>query len=261
MADNNENKDTIEYKRKRQRLVSTVLFTVVFTFLGVFASLQFGTAQSKAADESKKKQETIIRYENQINSLEEQIAVLSGDISGLKNDYDAKMEQLAESDNDFFRVIEFYNSSIAKYGFYAGTTSVTGKGIEISIDDGNPTSGTVSNYLLVHDSTLLNIIDNLRIAGAQAISVNGERIVMDTAVLCMGTGISINGNMKYAPFTIKAIGNSDELYSRFINGSIYRNIVMSDLLVDVTKSDSVKISGYTKFTGDSVKYLKDSDEE
>lgn len=261
MSDIENIKDTIEYKKKRQKMFSTVSFTIIFALVGVFVALQFGSAGSKSDDETKLKQETISRYQRQVDSLEEQIAVLSGDISGLKSDYDKKMQELAESDNDFFRVVEFYNSSIAKYGFYAGTTNVTGKGIEISIDDGNPTNGTVSNYLLVHDSTLLNIINDLRIAGAQAISVNGERIVADTEVLCMGTGISINGKMTYAPFSIKAIGNSDTLYSNFINGAIYKNIVMADLLVDVTKSDSVKISGYTRFTSESVKYLKDSETE
>lgn len=251
----------IEYKLKRQKKIAAIVFSVLFLCLGVFVSMQFGTAKADAERESREEKETFRKYEAQIKSLEEDVAALSGEISEMSTEYNNKMSQLAESDNDFFRILEFYNSSIAKYGFYAGTKDVTGKGIEISIDDGNPTSGTVSNFLLVHDSTLLNIINALRDAGAQAISVNGERIVADTEIICMGTGIKVNDKKIFAPFSIKAIGNSDVLYVDFLNSSVYKNIVTADLLVNVVKSDAVRISGYTGFTDANVKYLKDSEEE
>lgn len=261
MADGVKDKDTIEYKMKRRKLYANIAFTLAFVCLGVFITVQTISQRADTERELLEKEETFSSYEAQIEALEEDVAVLSGEISDMSAEYDAKMQQLAESDNDFFRILEFYNASIKKYGFYAGTTEVNGKGIEISIDDGNPTSGTVSNFLLVHDSTLLNIVNALRDSGAQAISVNGERIVSDTEILCMGTGIKVNDKKIFAPFSIKAIGNSDVLYSDFISSSIYKNIVAADLLVNVTKSDSVRVPGFSGLTDSSVRYLKDSDEE
>ena len=257
--DSTNDSDTIEYRLKKQRKTALIVFSVIFVIFGIFITTQTIAAIDNAKKEALLQSETISRYEKQIDSLEEEVAALSGEISDMEIEYDDKMTQLAENDNDFFRILEFYNSSISKYGFYAGTRDVTGKGIEISIDDGNPTNGTVSNYLLVHDSTLLNIINALRDSGAQAISVNGERIVADTEIICMGTGIKVNDKKIFAPFYIKAIGNSDVLYSEFVSSAVYKNIVTADLLVNVTVSDSVKIAGYTGFTEDNVKYLKDSE--
>ncbi|MBQ8164205.1 MAG: DUF881 domain-containing protein [Clostridia bacterium] len=261
MPADDRNKDTIEYKTKKQKIIAFSLFSMIFVCLGVFVTVQARTAIKNVEKEKQEEQATLKSYEDSIKSLEEDIAVLSGEISEMDAEYDEKMEQLASSDNDFFRILEFYNDSIAKYGFYAGTTDVTGKGIEISIDDGNPTSGTVSNFLLVHDTTLLNIVNELRASGAQAVSVNGERIVADTEILCVGTGIRVNGKKIFAPFSIKAIGNSDRLYSTFINSAVYKNIITADLLVSVIESDSVNIAGYTGFSAENVKYLYDSAEE
>jgi len=259
-VDSINDSDTIEYKMKKQKKTALIVFFAVFVCLGVFVAVQTATARANDKKEAAKQSKTISDYQKQIESLEEDVAALSGEISEMSSEYDSKMSQLAENDNDFFRILEFYNSSIEKYGFYAGTRDVTGKGIEISIDDGNPTSGTVTNYLLVHDSTLLNIVNALRDSGAQAISVNGERIVSDTEIICMGTGIKVNDKKLFAPFSIKAIGNSDILYSDFVNSSIYKNIITADLLVNVTESDAVKIAGFTGFSDENVKYLKDSED-
>lgn len=261
MADSVKDKDTIEYKMKRRKLSANIAFTVVFICLGIFVAVQTISQRAATERELLEKEETFRSYEAQVEALEAEVAVLSGEISEMSAEYDSKMEQLAESDNDFFRILEFYNASISKYSFYAGTSEVIGNGIEISIDDGNPTSGTVSNFLLVHDSTLLNIINALRDAGAQAISVNGERIVSDTEILCMGTGIKVNDRKIFAPFSIKAIGNSEILYSDFVNSKVYKNIVTADLLVNVNVSESVRISGFSGLTDSSVKYLKDSANE
>jgi len=261
VSENAAEKDAIEYKQKKQKRIAGIVFFMIFLCVGVYITVQTAVARADAEKEERAAADTISGYEQQIESLEEEVAVLSGEISEMNTDYDNKMQQLAESDNDFFRILEFYNSSIAKYGLYAGTRDVVGKGIEISIDDGNPTSGSVSNFLLVHDSTLLNIINALRDSGAQAISVNGERIVSDTEILCMGTGIKVNDKKIFAPFSIKAIGNSDVLYADFMNSGVYKNIVTADLLVNVTKSDSVRIAGFAGLSDANVKYLKDSEEE
>lgn len=261
MSLDTKRKDTIEYRNRKQKIIAFSVFTVFFVGLGVFVTMQTRTAIQNNERALHEENATLKSYEESVKLLEEEVAVLSGEISDIDIEYDKKMEQLASSDNDFFRILEFYKESIGKYGFYAGTTDVTGQGLEISIDDGNPTSGTVSNFLLVHDSTLLNIVNELRSSGAQAISINGERIVADTEILCVGTGIRVNGKKIFAPFSVKAIGNSDKMYSTFINSAVYKNILTADLLVSVVSSDSIKIPGYAGFSADNVKYLYDSEED
>lgn len=94
-----------------------------------------------------------------------------------------------------------------------GTTDVKGDGVVIKIaDNTNVTNQTIgiydniSNYL-IHDSDLIRLINELKNAGAEAISINDERIINSTSITCDGNVVLINGNKLSSPFTIKAIGS------------------------------------------------------
>ena len=66
---------------------------------------------------------------------------------------------------------------------------------------------------LIHDFDIVEVINDLRNAGAEAISVNGERIIYDNYGLCAGSNIDLNGIKIVPPFYISAIGNEDVLYN------------------------------------------------
>lgn len=72
-----------------------------------------------------------------------------------------------------------------------GMTDLVGKGIEMTItDDPNATKeslGTFENiiYHIVHDADLRAIVNELKNAGAEAISINGQRVVNTTAITCI----------------------------------------------------------------------------
>lgn len=90
-----------------------------------------------------------------------------------------------------------------------GLTDVTGKGIIITLKD-NPNVTLESvlnpNYYIVHDNDIKMVINELKNAGAEAISVNGERIVQTTVVTCVGNVILVNDKRLSSPYEIKAIG-------------------------------------------------------
>ncbi len=98
-----------------------------------------------------------------------------------------------------------------------GNTDVEGKGIIITVaDNANVTSSTIgvlesiSDYL-IHDTDLLKIVNELKNAGAEAISINDERITSLTSITCDGNVVLINGNKVSSPFVIKAIGSKEGL--------------------------------------------------
>ena len=67
------------------------------------------------------------------------------------------------------------------------------------------------NWLIVHDIDLMKIVNELKNAGAEAISINGQRIVTTSAIECDGNVIIVNGEKIAAPFEIKAIGLPEAL--------------------------------------------------
>lgn len=90
---------------------------------------------------------------------------------------------------------------------FLGLTEIKGEGIIIELDDNRNVQGdelNISQYL-VHEQDLLQVINELYNAGAEAISINDNRIVNSTAILCDGNIIRVNGKIITVPITIKAI--------------------------------------------------------
>ena len=119
-----------------------------------------------------------------------------------------------------------------------GTTDVHGEGIIININDGND---------LIHQEDIVILLDELKNAGAEAISVNEQRIVSNTYVYCDGSVILIDGVKIGNPFVIKAIGDSQTIYGAIIRNKGYVATLTKDgIQVDVQKSEDVEISKTNK---------------
>lgn len=97
---------------------------------------------------------------------------------------------------------------LKKINTYLGLTDVVGEGIIITLRD-NTTSLISSADNIVHDGDLRAIVNELKNNGAEAISINGQRIVSSTAITCAGTVIQVNDEIVGSPFVIKAIGDKN----------------------------------------------------
>ena len=95
------------------------------------------------------------------------------------------------------------------YRQISGLTELVGPGVEVIIDDSNRDLSLWEdvNDVLVHDSDVLLILNDLLAAGAEAISLNGHRIVHTSAVSCGGYIVHVNGVPAAKPFRIQAIGD------------------------------------------------------
>lgn len=142
-----------------------------------------------------------------------------------------------------------------------GLTTLEGKGIELTVqDDPTVTSETIgvfddiSNHI-VHDGDLRRIINELKNAGAEAISINGQRIVMTTAITCIGNVIKINDEKVSSPFIIKAIGFPESMESALNRAGGYLDYLNDDgIITSIKKLDSVTIPKYTGVI--TAKYMK-----
>ncbi len=142
-----------------------------------------------------------------------------------------------------------------------GSIDVSGKGVVITLQDNpNATSETIggieniSDYL-IHDRDLLRIVNELKNAGAEAISVNDERITNTTSITCDGNVILINGNKISSPFTIKAIGSQEAIIGGVKRpGGLLEEFERYGLVAEVKKQSKVVISKYNGIL--DYKYLK-----
>jgi uncharacterized protein YlxW (UPF0749 family) len=98
----------------------------------------------------------------------------------------------------------------------SGTEPVHGPGVEIVVDDAR---GAESDRNRVLDSDLQKLVNGLWQAGAEAISINGERLTNLSAIRHAGSAITVNFTSLSRPYRILAIGNRDTLPSRFADSS------------------------------------------
>ena len=131
-----------------------------------------------------------------------------------------------------------------------GLTKVTGKGVQIVLKDGeeNKKAGSTleASQTIVHDVDILEIVNVLRNAGAEAISINGHRIIATSPISCIGTVIKINDEKVGAPYVISAIGNPESLESALnIPGGIISILEKFGIKITKEKKDEIKIPEYT----------------
>jgi Bacterial protein of unknown function (DUF881). len=113
------------------------------------------------------------------------------------------------------------------------------------MQDAQSADGTndIKDYI-VHDGDINDILNELRINGAQAISINGERILGTSKLVCAGPTIFLNRNRYPPPYVIKAIGDPDVLYDavdQLPNVAIMR---LYGIRVDIRKEYDMIIEKY-----------------
>ena len=89
------------------------------------------------------------------------------------------------------------------------------------------------------------MVNELRDAGAEALSLNGHRILATTEIRCSGSVVTVNGRRTSAPFVIDAIGDQETMF----NALMMRNGVVDvlkqwSIQVDVTEVDELLIKAY-----------------
>jgi uncharacterized protein YlxW (UPF0749 family) len=104
------------------------------------------------------------------------------------------------------------NEQLQDAKMFAGLTELEGPGIKVTLKD-NPKAGLMpEDRDLVHDIDLLRVTNELFASGAEAVSINGQRLVGNSSIRCAGTTILVDGVRVASPFIISAIGKDDVLY-------------------------------------------------
>ncbi|MFZ5965843.1 MAG: DUF881 domain-containing protein [Bacillota bacterium] len=119
-------------------------------------------------------------------------------------------EQLKDEGGLF---IEKIKEDLAYQKLIGGFTDVRGDGVIVTLNDEvrELYEGENVNNIIVHDIDVLTIINDLKVAGAEAIAINGQRLLSHSEINCAGNTIQINRQRFAQPFVIKAIGDPKTL--------------------------------------------------
>ena len=159
-----------------------------------------------------------------------------------------KVRQEATKENEKGAKLEERLSEINRL---LGLTEITGSGVIVTLSDNtaaaldeNPLMYDVK-YYLIHNEDLINIVNELFNAGAEAISINGQRLITTTSINCVGTVITVNGVKLSSPFEIKAIGYPESLYGITRPGGYYELIKDTGSIATIEKSNNITVEKYS----------------
>lgn len=187
-----------------------------------------------------------------LSELTQRVEQENAELEQLRSNLASEQEKLdlyeSAAEVDEAKLIQALQDQKKYYEKLLNYTDVQGPGIILIIDDADRDlyQGEDGNNVLVHDQDVGIIVNELRAAGAEAIEINGTRIVFNnTRIVCVGPTVRINDEQMTAPFIIKAIGNR-----KFLEASIHAPGTFSEVLesyglfVEANTSVSVKINKY-----------------
>jgi uncharacterized protein YlxW (UPF0749 family) len=177
--------------------------TILCIISGFFLAFQL-KAQSKTTnfDAISQKNANLIKV---IQALEKEIESQEDQIEIMRNQFNELQNQSTKGQ------LQDLQQEIRQAKIKAGLTPVIGKGIIITLDDNK--EGLLNsphedpNKYIIHYEHLLNLINELKIGGAEAIAINGQRLITNSEIRCVGNLILINTTRIAPPFEICAIGS------------------------------------------------------
>lgn len=223
---------------------ATIFIFIASIIIGLLISLNinFGRPTGRNILSAAQYQEALNnrnRLYRDINNIEEQY-----------NEYYSKLQKYKYGDKNATEHQNEIKSELLKSKTLLGTEAVEGEGIEIILKDAS--NGYVNNELdasvqLVHNGDIIQIINDLKNAGAEAISLNDQRVIDRTEIDCSGPFIRVNGIKITTPFYIYAIGNKDALKDyMWLNENYLKVLTRPDrqIRVELLQLDKVKIPAY-----------------
>jgi uncharacterized protein YlxW (UPF0749 family) len=107
----------------------------------------------------------------------------------------------------------------------SGTTDVTGPGLVVRLTDApssdQSSSNTVDNQ--IQDVDIQAVVNALWAAGAEAIAVNGQRLVSTTAIRNAGGAVLVNFRVLTSPYVVSVIGDVEAMRTSFDASDIARH--------------------------------------
>lgn len=226
--------------KTKKKYGQPVILALLFALLSTLVVSQMVARHQSETALTQAQQEELQTYQAEIEALEEKIQAQKTEINRLERQYDTALQSLREGNKEFYELYKKYTDDLDAYRVKAGLTTVQGAGIVIRLDDSGLVQGSI-----IHDTYLVETVNVLREAGAQAISVNGQRVLPTTEILCLGPSIRINDTRQFPPYHIYAIGDPETLNRAYRDSSIYRTIVAQKLIYDVQTSQSIVINAYS----------------
>lgn len=233
----------LKIKNNKDKMVLSVISAVLAVVLISLSVIQFKSVEKYQKSDVKGLRD---------DELKTQIASYQSKYNEAEAQYEDNLNKINEykksTDDDNSTIID---EEVTEAKTILGLTEVTGKGVIITLTDTNDAQYTSEN--------LRTLVNELKYAGAEAISINDNRIVNLTDIVTINNSyIVMYGDVRISsPYIVKAIGDTSYLTStlNMKNSGFVDLMKSSGLEISVEESNNIVIPKYSKEM--STKYMKE----
>ena len=224
------------------------IISLIFFVMFLMITVQIRTIKKSNSEITRLKTENELRSE--IDEWKDRYEAVSYKVEELET----KVNEYKNSATERDKTLTLLNNEITSLEIFAGLKEVQGSGVIVTLDDTRAIDQIAAdagkydpNVFVIHDSDILLVINELKAAGAEAVSVNGQRITSNTEIRCVGPVIQINGIRLTAPFKISAIGAPSTLANSLkLRGGIVDTITAANIDVNIEMVQQITIPKYEK---------------
>ncbi|MEW2522829.1 DUF881 domain-containing protein [Actinacidiphila alni] len=207
---------------RAQLTVAVLLFV-----LGLGLAIQVSSTSDSGGALRGARKEDLVRI---LTELDNRTQRLEDEKRGLES----QRSELETSSNQAAEALKQTQAKAQQLGVLAGTVAAQGPGITLTITD--PRGG-------VEADSLLDTLQELRAAGAEAIQINDVRVVADTYFTEGADGVLIDGHKVAQPYEFKVIGNPQDLEPALnIPGGVVQTLEKEQATADVVRSQKIVVS-------------------
>jgi uncharacterized protein YlxW (UPF0749 family) len=187
---------------------------------------------------------------DQVSLLEEEQRSLRDQIA----DAEEQVQQFQRETTSSSAILTDLNNRLDVARLASGLVAVHGPGVAVEIADSKrvvPPGENPQNFIVLVDD-LRDIVTALWASGAEAIAINGERLVATSSIYGVGASVLVNTSFLSPPFRIEAIG-PDGLLDRFqvhdaFRGRVAQRIEFFGLEFATAAADDVELPAYVGTT-------------
>ncbi|MFJ9845753.1 DUF881 domain-containing protein [Kitasatospora sp. NPDC101155] len=205
-----------------QLVVALLLFS-----LGLALAIQVRSTNDHHNQLRGARQEDLVRILDELDSRQQRL-------QQEKAELEQSLAKLENSSNQAKEAQEQTRKKMTELGVLAGTVKATGPGIVLTVDD---PQGQVKADML------LDTLQELRAAGAEAIQINDVRVVVNTYFTDLsGGGVQIDGKKVAPPYRFTVVGNPQDLTPALnIPGGVVRTLESHQARATITQQQKVVV--------------------
>ena len=222
-----------------------IAIAIICGVLGLILAVQIKSVRevSEGGFLSTQKAQTLAAEMRQLRVEKEMLAEELAELESRLREY-----ELSEADENL--MIKNLRNDLERYQLLAGYLPGVGPGVVVTLDEPKKEIEQVTDgsFIVYNYELLLELINTLNAAGAEAISINEQRYISTTEIHYSSNSLFINDTATLPPYEIKAVGNPETLEAalNMRYGIVWQMRQYYGLQVEVRKEDTIQIPRYQR---------------